>query len=143
MLLENTAGQGSYLGGDFAHLAALMEGFDEKRFGVCFDTCHAHAAGYDLSTEEDYAATMAEFDRQVGLKQIKAFHLNDSLREAGSRVDRHAHIAQGSIGRTGFACLMQDARFVDRPMILETPKGESGEMDIVNLNMLRELAGEE
>ncbi len=140
LLLENTAGQGSYFGGDFAHLAALLEGFDEKRFGVCFDTCHAHAAGYNLSSEEGYAQTMAEFDRLVGLEQIKAFHLNDSLKACGSKVDRHAHIGQGTISRTGFACLMQDQRFVNTPMVLETPKGDQNEMDRVNLALLQELA---
>ena len=140
LLLENTAGQGSYLGGDFAHLGALLEGFDETRFGICFDTCHAHAAGYDLSTEEGYVQTMAEFDRLVGLEQIKAFHLNDSMKPCGSKVDRHAHIGQGTIGNTGFACLMQDQRFVEIPMVLETPKGEQGDMDLVNLALLRELA---
>jgi len=140
LLLENTAGQGSYLGGDFTHLAVLLEGFDEQRTGVCFDTCHAHTAGYDLSTAESYARTMAEFDRLVGLDRIKAFHLNDCLKPCGSKVDRHAHIGEGTIGRTGFACLMQDQRFVDIPMILETPKGAQGEMDQVNLALLRELA---
>lgn len=140
LLLENTAGQGSYFGGDFAHLASLLEGFDEKRFGVCFDTCHAHAAGYDLSSEAGYEKTMAEFDRLVGLEQIKAFHLNDSLKPCGSKVDRHAHIGQGTIGRAGFACLMQDQRFVAIPMVLETPKGDRDEMDAVNLTLLRELA---
>jgi deoxyribonuclease-4 len=140
LLLENTAGQGSYFGGDFAHLAALLEGFDEKRFGVCFDTCHAHAAGYDLSSAEGYTQAMAEFDRLVGLQQIKAFHLNDSLKPCGSKVDRHAHIGQGTIGHAGFACLMQDQRFVDIPMILETPKGDQNEMDHVNLKLLWEMA---
>jgi deoxyribonuclease-4 len=142
LLLENTAGQGSYLGGDFAHLAALLDGFDEQRFGVCFDTCHAHSAGYDLSTTEGYQQVMSEFDRLVGLDRIKAFHLNDCLKPCGSKVDRHAHIGQGTIGRAGFAGLMQDQRFVDIPMILETPKGNDGEMDRVNLALLRELAGE-
>lgn len=142
LLLENTAGQGTYLGGDFAHLAALLEGFDENRFGVCFDTCHAHTAGYDLSTSESYTEVMAEFDRLVGLEQIKAFHLNDCLKPCGSHVDRHTHIGQGTIGRTGFACLMQDQRFSAIPMLLETPKGDDVEMDRVNLALLRELAGE-
>ncbi len=142
LLLENTAGQGTYLGGDFAHLAALLEGFDENRFGVCFDTCHAHTAGYDLSTSESYTEVMAAFDRLVGLEQIKAFHLNDCLKPCGSHVDRHTHIGQGTIGRTGFACLMQDQRFSAIPMLLETPKGDDGEMDRVNLALLRELAGE-
>jgi deoxyribonuclease-4 len=142
LLLENTAGQGSYLGGDFSHLAALLEGFDKQRCAVCLDTCHAHAAGYDLSTAEGYAQTMAEFDRLVGLEQIKVFHLNDSLKPCGSKVDRHAHIGGGTIGRAGFACLMQDQRFVEIPMILETPKGDQDEMDVINLTLLRELAAE-
>jgi deoxyribonuclease-4 len=142
LLLENTAGQGSYLGGDFSHLAALLEGFDKQRCAVCLDTCHAHAAGYDLSTAEGYAQTMAEFDRLVGLEQIKVFHLNDSLKPCGSKVDRHAHIGEGTIGRAGFACLMQDQRFVEIPMILETPKGDQDEMDVINLTLLRELAAE-
>ncbi len=142
LLLENTAGQGTYLGGDFTHLAALLEGFDEDRFGICFDTCHAHTAGYDLSNSESYTEVMAEFDRLVGLEQIKAFHLNDCMKPCGSKVDRHAHIGQGTIGRTGFACLMQDQRLAEIPMLLETPKGDDGEMDRVNLALLRELAGE-
>ncbi|MGK2906534.1 MAG: deoxyribonuclease IV [Desulfuromonadales bacterium] len=140
LLLENTAGQGSYLGGDFTHLAALLEGFDEQRFGICFDTCHAHTAGYNLSSEEGYVQTMAEFDRLVGLGQIKAFHLNDCLKPCGSKVDRHVHIGQGTIGRAGFACLLQDQHFFEVPMVLETPKGERGEMDLINLTLLRELA---
>jgi deoxyribonuclease-4 len=142
LLLENTAGQGSYLGGDFSHLAKLLEGFDENRFGICFDTCHAHTAGYDLSTAEGYAKVMAEFERLIGLDKIKAFHLNDCLKACGSKVDRHAHIAQGTIGRTGFACLMQDRRFRSVPMVLETPKGDNGQMDRNNLALLRELAEE-
>lgn len=142
LLLENTAGQGSYLGGEFAHLAALLEGFDDQRFGVCFDTCHAHTAGYDLSTAEGYEQVMAEFDRLIGLDKIRAFHLNDCLKPCGSKVDRHTHIGQGTIGRAGFACLMQDPRFVDIPMVLETPKGDHGEMDRANLDLLRQLAGE-
>lgn len=140
LLLENTAGQGSYLGGDFAHLAVLLEGFDEDRFGICFDTCHAHTAGYDLSSAAGYTEVMDEFDRLVGLEKIKAFHLNDCQKPCGSKVDRHAHIGQGTIGRTGFACLMQDPRFVTIPMVLETPKGDDGNMDIVNLALLRALA---
>jgi len=142
LLLENTSGQGSYLGGDFAHLSALLEGFDEQRFGVCFDTCHAHAAGYDLSGSEGYQRVMTEFDRLVGVEKIRAFHLNDSLKPCGSRVDRHAQIGRGSIGRDGFASLMRDERFKEVPMILETPKGEQGDMDRVNLELLRQLASE-
>ncbi len=83
---------------------------------------------------------MTEFDQLLGLEQIKAFHLNDCLKPCGSKVDRHAHIGQGTIGRIGFACLMQDQRFLEIPMVLETPKGDQGEMDLVNLALLRELA---
>ena len=143
LLIENTAGQGTCLGADFAHLAVLLRGFTGERLGVCFDTCHAHAAGYNLSTPHGYQACMAEFDRQVGLDRLRVFHLNDSLRECGSRVDRHTHIGFGDIGRNGFACLMQDRRFADRPMVLETPKDADGAMDRANLKLLRQLAGEE
>jgi deoxyribonuclease-4 len=142
LLLENTAGQGSYLGGEFAQLARMMEGFGE-RVGVCFDTCHAHAAGYDLASAEGYARTMAEFEGAVGFEKLFFFHLNDSLKGCGSKVDRHAHIGTGAIGRAGFARLVRDERFVHLPMILETPKGDDGEeMDRVNLALLRELAGD-
>jgi deoxyribonuclease-4 len=142
LLLENTAGQGTYLGGEFAHLARMMAGFGD-RVGVCFDTCHAHAAGYDLASAEGYARTMAEFDREIGFDQLFAFHLNDSLKGSGSKVDRHAHIGEGTIGIDGFARLVQDSRFFDVPMVLETPKGDDGEeMDRVNLALLRKLAGE-
>ncbi|MDT8440690.1 MAG: deoxyribonuclease IV [Desulfuromonadales bacterium] len=140
LLIENTAGQGSCLGADFAHLACLLDGFDSQRLGVCFDTCHAHAAGYDLSTPAGYAATMAALETQIDLERIRAFHVNDCLRAVGSRVDRHTHIGQGTIGRAGFACLLQDGRFADRPMLLETPKGDADEMDRANLELLRELA---
>ena len=141
VLLETTAGHKHSLGSSFEQLARIIEMVERKeRLGICFDTCHAHAAGYDLSSEEGYAQTMAEFDRLVGLEQIKAFHLNDSLKPCASKVDRHAHIGQGTIGRTGFACLMQDQRFVNIPMVLETPKGDQNEMDLINLELLRELA---
>ena len=117
-----------------------MEGFDLKRLGVCLDTCHAHAAGYDLSTEVGYLSTMDEFDNLVGLEHIKAFHVNDSLKSCGSQIDRHTHIGQGTIGTAGFSFLMSDSRFIDRPMILETPKGEADHMDSVNLKLLNALA---
>ena len=142
LLLENTAGQGSYLGGAFSHLARMMEGFG-ARVGVCFDSCHAHAAGYDLAGAEGYEQAMAEFDREIGFDRLFAFHLNDSLKGCGSKVDRHAHIGEGTIGVEGFARLVGDPRFVAVPMILETPKGDDGEtMDRVNLALLRKLAGE-
>ena len=140
LLLENTAGQGSYLGHEFSHLARLMEGFGE-RVGICFDTCHAHAAGYDLASAEGYERTIAEFDRFIGCRWLRAFHLNDCLKPCGCRVDRHTHIGAGTIGVAGFTRLLQDVRFVHLPMILETPKGDDGEtMDRVNLALLRQLA---
>ena len=142
LLLENTAGQGTYLGGEFAQLAQMMEGFGE-RVGICFDSCHAHAAGYDLASAEGYAKTMTEFDREIGFRWLFVFHLNDSQKECGMRVDRHAHIGEGTIGVDGFARLVRDERFLAIPMVLETPKGDDGEqMDRVNLALLRRLAGE-
>jgi len=142
LLLENTAGQGTYLGGEFAQLAQMMEGFGE-RVGICFDSCHAHAAGYDLASAEGYAKTMAEFDREIGFRWLFVLHLNDSQKECGMRVDRHAHIGEGTIGVDGFARLVRDERFLAIPMVLETPKGDDGEqMDRVNLALLRRLAGE-
>jgi len=142
LLLENTAGQGSYLGQTFDHLARLMEGFGE-RVGVCFDTCHAHAAGYDLASAEGYERTMNEFAQVIGFQWLHAFHLNDCLKPCGCRVDRHTHIGAGTIGADGFARLLKDERFFHLPMILETPKGDDGEaMDRVNLALLRQLAGE-
>jgi deoxyribonuclease-4 len=142
LLLENTAGQGTYLGGSFDQLARLMEGFGD-RIGVCFDTCHAHAAGYDLASAEGYAQTMSAFAGEIGIDRLFAFHLNDSLKGCGSKVDRHAHIGAGTIGADGFARLVRDERFIHLPMVLETPKGDDGEeMDRVNLALLRELAGD-
>jgi deoxyribonuclease IV len=144
ILLENTAGQGTTLGWRFEHLAEILAGVkDNGRLGVCFDTCHAFAAGYKISTQSDYRATMKQFDKVVGLDQIRAFHLNDSVKDCGSRVDRHAHIGLGKIGRDAFGWLLRDRRFRAVPMVLETPKGkENGEdCDIINLRKLRELAG--
>jgi deoxyribonuclease-4 len=142
LLLENTAGQGTYLGGEFTHLARMMEGFGE-RVGVCLDSCHAHAAGYDLANAAGYEQTMTEFGQVIGFERLFAFHLNDSMKGCGSKVDRHAHIGEGALGVDGFARLVQDPRFFQLPMVLETPKGDDGEeMDRVNLALLRKLAGE-
>jgi deoxyribonuclease-4 len=142
VLLENTASQGTYLGGRFEHFAEIMDKVPKGRFGICFDTCHAFAAGYDLSTPEGYEATMSEFDRLLGVDRIVAFHVNDCKKGLGSRVDRHEHIGRGAIGREGFRLLMQDPRFLQTPKILETPKGENNEFDIMNLALLREMADE-
>ena len=145
ILLETTAGQGTTLGWRFEQLAAILAGvMDSRRLGVCFDTCHVFAAGYRISTQSDYRATMKLFDQIVGLDRIRAFHLNDSVKECGSRVDRHARIGCGSIGPEAFGWLLRDRRFRGVPMVLETPKGkENGEdLDVTNLRRLRELAAE-
>ncbi len=141
-LLENTAGQGSNLGWRFEHLAAIIERVAlPDRLGVCIDTCHTFAAGYPLRERKDYLATFRELDRLVGLHRVKAFHLNDSKRELGSRVDRHEHIGEGCLGLEPFRHLLNDRRFRKVPMYLETPKGErDGEdLDVMNLRTLRSL----
>lgn len=142
VLLETTAGMGSHLGWRFEHLARIMELAPQHEFGICLDTCHVFAAGYDLSHLEGYAAMMTEFDRIVGCEKIRLFHVNDSKKPCGSRVDRHEHVGQGCIGEAGFACLMRDARFAAVPKILETPPGEKNEYDLRNLALLRRLGGE-
>ncbi|HUY92475.1 MAG TPA: deoxyribonuclease IV [Pirellulales bacterium] len=142
-LLETTAGQGSSLGWRFEHLAEIKRGVKAReRLGVCVDTCHLFAAGYPLGSQADYEATMNAFDAIVGLEQIKAFHLNDSKKELGSRVDRHEHIGRGRLGLEPFRHLMNDPRFAETPMYLETPKGQEDgvELDVINLNVLRSLA---
>ncbi len=145
VLLENTAGMGSSLGHRFEHLARLIgDSADPGRLGVCFDTCHAFAAGYDLSTDEGYDATFAELNRVVGLRLVKAFHVNDSVKPLGSRVDRHAGLGLGKIGEHAFRRLATDPRFARRPMILETPKEDDAgrAMDPVNLGKLRGFVAE-
>ena len=142
ILLEVTAGQGTCLGNRFEHLAAIFGRVREpRRLGVCFDTCHAFAAGYPLSTGPEYEATMREFDRVIGLKRLKLFHLNDSKKGLGSRVDRHEHIGRGCLGPEPFRRLLNDPRFQKTPMILETPKQDDAgrDMDPVNLAVLRGL----
>ncbi len=143
ILLETTAGQGTTLGWRFEHLAAILAGVkDNSRLGVCFDTCHVFAAGYKITSLSDYRATMRQFNKIIGVDQIRAFHVNDSVKDCGSRVDRHAGIGCGKIGPEAFGWLLRDRRFRNVPMVLETPKGkENGEdLDVVNLRKLRELA---
>jgi deoxyribonuclease-4 len=142
VLIETTAGQGSNLGRTFEELQAIIGGsrFPQK-FGVCFDTCHTFAAGYDTATAEGYADTMAQFDRIIGLERLHCFHFNDSKKGLGSRVDRHEHIGQGALGLNPFRFILNDPRFAKVPKILETPKGDNDEMDAVNLGILRELVG--
>ncbi len=142
VLLETTAGQGYSLGHRFEHLARILELVkDPGRLGVCLDTCHVFAAGYALAPEKDYRATLREFDRVVGLKRLRAFHVNDSLKPQGSRVDRHAHIGRGHLGLEPFRLLVNDRRFRNHPMVLETPKedGDTEDMDAINLRALRDL----
>jgi deoxyribonuclease-4 len=140
ILLETTAGMGTSLGHRLEHLARLLDLVREPdRLGVCLDTCHVFAAGYDLSNDDGYDALFTAFDRLIGLERLELFHLNDSVKGAGSRVDRHAGIGLGQIGEGAFRRLVNDARFGGRPMILETPKeGPKGEpLDPVNLGKLR------
>jgi deoxyribonuclease-4 len=142
VLLETTAGSGTTLGGRFEHLAMVLDRVrDPDRLAVCLDTCHVFAAGYALGTEAEYAATFQQFDDLIGLSRLKLFHVNDSLKPLGSRVDRHAGIGLGEIGLEVFRRLVNDPRFRTRPMIIETPKhdAEGNEMDPVNLGVLRGL----
>lgn len=142
VLLETTAGMGTSLGHRFEHLARIIELVEEpKRLGVCLDTCHVFAAGYELAPQAKYEATMAEFDRIVGVRRLRAFHINDSLKPLGSRVDRHAHIGRGLLGIEPFHLLVNDPRFRSHPMILETPKEDGAwkDMDSTNLATLRGL----
>ena len=140
VLLETTAGQGTNLGSRFEELAAIIgQSRHPDRLGVCFDTCHAFAAGYDLRTPAGYAAVFEDFDRRIGLHRLRFFHLNDSVKGLGSRVDRHAHIGQGEIGSEGFRLLLNDPRFASHPMTLETPKADDLAEDITNLALLRSL----
>lgn len=138
--LEITAGQGTWLASTFAEMAAIINGCRQpERLVVCFDTCHALAAGYELRTPQGYRATLQEFDERIGLEKLVVFHLNDSKKDLGSHVDRHAHIGQGFIGLEPFGFFLNDPRFKDRPFLLETPKDNDPQDDIENLKKLRAL----
>jgi deoxyribonuclease-4 len=148
VLLENTAGQGTTLGATFEQLASIIaKTNDHRRVGVCLDTCHLIASGYDLCSREGYETTFKQFGRSVGFERLKAFHMNDSKRPLGSRVDRHEHIGQGHLGLEPFRRIVNDRRFRDLPMLLETPKAEGkatgpiaiDPLDEQNLNTLRAL----
>ena len=142
ILLETTAGQGNEVGARFEELAGILAlAANRRRMGVCFDTCHAFAAGYDLRTEKAYQKTWAEFDSTIGIRRLHAIHLNDSKGDIGSRLDRHEHIGAGRLGLTPFRLLMQDARLSAIPKMIETPKGrKDDEWDRRNLALLRRLA---
>ncbi|MGD8530937.1 MAG: deoxyribonuclease IV [Syntrophobacterales bacterium] len=140
VLIETTAGQGTNLGSKFEEIGLILrESRYRDRLGVCFDTSHAFAAGYDFRTPETYAETFSLFDQIIGLQRLKFFHLNDSKRLLGSRVDRHEHIGKGEIGLNGFRLLLNDPRFQNHPMVLETPKGKDLKEDRRNLKVLRSL----
>ena len=125
VLLENTAGQGTTLGATFEQLASIIaKTGDHRRIGVCLDTCHLLASGYDICSPEGYASTFTQFGRVVGFDRLQAFHMNDSKKPLGSRVDRHEHIGQGHLGLEPFRRIVNDRRFRDLPMLLETAKAE-------------------
>ena len=139
-VIENTAGQGSNIGYRFEHLATIIDGVEDKtRVGVCIDTCHAFAGGYDLSTYESTRNVFNEFDKIIGFKWLKGMHLNDSKKKLGSRVDRHQSIGKGEIGMEAFRFILQDPRFNNIPLILETIDSSIWKQEII---MLRELANE-
>lgn len=142
ILLELTAGQGSYLGFRFEHLRDIIGATsNQERFGVCYDTCHTLAAGYDITTQESYTGVFEEFDRVLGIQLLMAFHMNDSKKGLNSHVDRHEHIGDGCLGLEPFRLLVNDPRFEKIPKILETPKkaDDGSDMDPVNLARLRGL----
>ena len=148
IVLEHTAGQGSTMGSTFAEIAAMIDGVKRNaRLGVCLDTCHLLASGYNLCSDDGYDATFEQFDSLIGFDRLKVFHLNDSKRPCMSRVDRHEHIGKGCIGLEPFRRLLNDKRFEHLPMILETEKSEWREkgkvvidpLDEMNLNTLRSL----
>ena len=138
--LETTAGQGAHLGYTFTQLRAIIDGVKAPaRLGICFDTAHAFAAGYELRTPEGYEATWTQFDETLGFDRLKAVHLNDSKKELGSRVDRHDHIGKGLLGLEPFRLLLNDPRLCGLPMTLETDKGPDLAEDKENLAVLRSL----
>jgi len=141
--LETTAGQGTNLGYRFEQLAAMIEGTEARdRLTVCYDTCHTLAAGYDFRTPEGYAEVFKQFDEVIGLDRLTVFHFNDSKKDMGSRIDRHAHIGEGEVGLDGFRHILNDPRFQETPMLLETPKSKDMHEDVENLARLRALITE-
>ena len=151
ILLEHTAGQGTAMGATFEQIAAMLDGVrSRKRLGVCLDTCHLLASGYDICSEEGYRRAFERFDALIGFERLKVFHLNDSKKPCQSRVDRHEHIGKGCIGLEPFRRLVNDARFNHLPMLIETEKTETrvkgdsmrmlpDPLDVMNLDTLRSL----
>jgi len=140
--LETTAGQGNCLGHRLGHLRYCVEANgNHSRLGVCLDTCHVFAAGYDLASEEGYQALWSEFERELGLARLRALHLNDSLKGLGSRIDRHANIGKGLLGQEAFRRLVQDPRLQGLPMVVETPDGPDKRGQARDLALLKRLRG--
>ena len=148
VILEHTAGQGTSLGATFDELRAIIGQMkEERRVGVCLDTCHLIASGYDITSADGYAKTFDEFNKTIGFDRLQLFHMNDSKKPLGSRVDRHAHIGEGTVGLEAFRRLVNDRRFRSLPMLLETPKSEGratgvievDPLDAKNLSVLRSL----
>ncbi len=141
-LLETAAGQGSYVGCTFEELGTILDLVDDReRIGICIDTCHVFAAGYEIRTREGYEQMVEEIEEHVGLDNVGAFHVNDSKKPLGSRVDRHQHIGEGEIGLEAFRMLLNDPRFHGIPKLLETPKTVETESDRKNIGLLRSLIG--
>lgn len=137
VVLENTAGQGCYLGARFEELAAIIDGVaDSSRVGVCFDTAHAYGAGFDITTGDGFKRTFAQFDRIIGFDRLRAMHLNDTAVERGSHADRHAQIGEGALGWPTFKRIMDDVRFDGIPLVLETPDEEKWAEEIRRLGNL-------
>ncbi|HEY4026920.1 MAG TPA: deoxyribonuclease IV [Candidatus Dormibacteraeota bacterium] len=141
LLIENNAGMGGCVGARFEELRAMMDAVGDPRIGVCFDTCHAFASGYDERTAEAASATLDEWERVIGLEKLEVIHCNDSQTGLGSNRDRHANIGQGEIGEDGFRALLHDPRLSDLPFILEVPGFDGKGPDAANLEILRRLAG--
>jgi deoxyribonuclease-4 len=141
MAIETMAGQGTVIGNRFEQIAGILSGVkNPDRLGVCLDTCHVFAAGYDLRTPRAYAETMRRFDGEIGFKRLRVVHVNDSKKDLGSRVDRHEHIGKGFLGPRAFGLLMNDARFLAVPLLLETPKDETTcREDVQNMTTLIRL----
>ena len=139
-MLETTAGQGTAIGYRFEQLQHIIELVEQKeRMTICIDTAHVFAAGYDIKDPKNFKKVLKDFDEIIGLERLKCFHLNDSKKELGSRVDRHEHIGKGFIGMKGFSNIMNDKRLKNIPKILETPKGKEQLEDLENLKILRSL----
>jgi deoxyribonuclease-4 len=139
-LLETSAGQGSCVGCSFEELGKIRERIDDPaRVGVCVDTCHIFASGYDIRTRHGYEQTIEQLEQHIGIENVGAFHLNDSKKHLGSRVDRHEHIGKGQLGLDAFGFALNDARFARIPKLLETPKSVETESDRTNLSTLRSL----